>query len=172
MADIDGDGTKEILVWRKSLPPKPNEILVFNQRGALVRTLSLNAHPVPSNFGFRQFSPWPIVVTDLDGDGSQEIVVVESFWPYRWWPTFQAWEVQIVTVLNAQGEVRAGFPLVLDGLNNGFVASDLNRDGRKEMIIQSTRYGGIDAQTVHIVSDDGTTMGCVRIPAPSGVGIS
>lgn len=172
VADIDGDGTKEILVWRKSLPPKPNEILVFNQRGALVRTLSLDAHPVPSNFGFRQFSPWPIVVTDLDGDGSQEIVVVESFWPYRWWPTFQAWEVQLVTVLNSQGEVRAGFPLVLDGLNKGFVASDLNRDGRKEMIIQSTRYGGIDAETVHIVSDDGTTMGRVRIPAPSGGGFS
>jgi subtilisin family serine protease len=172
VADIDGDGTKEILVWRKSQAPKPNEILIFNQRGSLVRTFALNTHPVQVNFSINQFSPWPIIVTDLDGDGSQEIVVVESFRPYRLWPTAEAWDVQVVTVLNSQGEVREGFPLVLDGLNKGFVVSDLNHDGRKEIIIQSIPYGGLEAQTVQIVSDDGTTMGRVRIPAPSGGGFS
>jgi subtilisin family serine protease len=167
VADLEGDGLSEILVWRKRSWPNLNEILVIDHRGALKRTLTLDAHPVQRELAHLQYYPRPLVVTDLDGDARPEIVVVQSYlagWSNR---AFALEQPSVLTVYNGDGRVREGFPLLFEGSNASVIAGDLNRDGRKEIIVRNLSVSPEYSNSVVVVGDDGTTLGDVQLKLES-----
>lgn len=163
VADLEGDGRREILVWKNNASDKTNQIDIYNDQGRLVRSFPLAAHPLQKNFADVQYPIWPLMATDLDGDGQSEIVVIESFITSLTGQFSWARDGQVITVYDAQGRIRSGFPLLVDGINKTFLASDLNRDGRKEIVVHSTTYPGKPPGKVTIVSDDGTITGAVTL---------
>lgn len=168
VADIEGDGHSEILVWRKRLFPHPNEILIIDSRGSIQETIPLDAHPLQRELGQIQLVPRPPLATDLDGDGRTEIVVAQSYaaaWGVRHydvqWPT-------VLTVYNSDRSVRAGFPVIVEGVNASLISADLNRDGRKEIILRTIPTEAGVSGSVAIVGDDGTVMSDLAILQESG----
>jgi hypothetical protein len=154
VADLNTDGTNEIIVWRNRAWPNPNEIQVYNGAGSLIQSFPLAAHPLQSYLSHQQYAPRPPVVTDLEGDGKKEIVIAESY--TNWFATNK--EPTVLAVYDKDGKVRAGFPILLSGPNDSLVVADLNRDGRKEIIAKNfSRTPGI-GQTVTIIEPDGTIV--------------
>lgn len=159
VADIDGDNSNEILVWRNRAWPYANEMQIYNGSGSLVRSFPLSAHPLQEYYSHQQYSPRPPIVTDLEGDGIKEVVIVESYVP----TVNGIKEPTIIAAYSKDGKVKAGFPLITSGPNDSLVVADLNRDGRKEIIVKNfSRTPGF-GQTISVIEPDGTIVGDVQL---------
>jgi hypothetical protein len=121
VADIDGDGYKEIVV------PNLNTIYVYNSRGQNVA-----GFPVVLNDILR---PWALCA-DFDNSGTMDIVVAG---------------VSHLYCITSRGILRSGFPIFIDNdqftpsVRPGAIA-DMNNDGYLDIILltEKSSYSGSD----------------------------
>lgn len=109
VADLDGDGTREIVLARAG------RLLVYHPDGALVWSFD-----VPSG-GRIWASP---VVADLAGDGALEVAFAAR---------------ERVFVLDARGRSLPGFPYAWRDELRSLAAGDLDGDGRLELVTLTTK---------------------------------
>ena len=123
--DLDGDGSREIIVGRHSV------IYVWNSDGTLKWSapVGLNETPSITHGSSRQYaSP---VVGDLDGDGKGEIAVAYS---------------NKVVIYDHNGMVQNGWPQSFPGSTSeirSIAAADLNGNGKKEILAVKTYSGPV-----------------------------
>jgi hypothetical protein len=118
VADLDGDGTPEIVVPTRGLT-NGGRLYVFAANGAVLPGW-------PKNLGNNNIEA--ATAADLDGDGDLEIVATERAWP-----------IGYVHVFHHDGTAFAGaWPFALDHIPTGTPAvADLDRDGRPEIVHMS-----------------------------------
>lgn len=141
LADLDGDGTLEILAAASDpLTPKTGSLYVWHESGA---RMSGWPEPVyrPASTGTN------VTVGDVDADGVLEIATLSHF------------DVQELALFRPDGTMKPGFPCPLDDANNSMstpVIADLNGDGDFEIVFTwffnsclecppDTYFGAIDA---------------------------
>lgn len=149
VADLDGDGEKELIAAYYSL-------YAFSPDGDLINRLEGN--------GSRIYAPH--VVVDLDGDGTVEIVCGQGrqVYTYEW--------------RDRQFSVKSGWPRDTTCAGSspemrGLAAADLDGDGQLEIMVQTFDHG----MDVFTVPDSGcdcllwTTArgGPLRMGQPSGM---
>jgi hypothetical protein len=112
VADLDGDGVREIVVAEG-----PTES-TFSLR--LIRP-----DGTPKAWADPTFTGIPklLAVADLDGDGTREVLVIEKQ------------TTPVLHVLGADGLPRPGWPVTLTGGEPGLALADLDRDGTNEVIV-------------------------------------
>jgi len=118
-ADVDGNGTKEIIVGYN------NKVSVFDHTGTQLPGWPQTIDP-QNNGAQIQISP---TVADLDGDGSPEILAANS--------------KNQVFIWSANGTLRSGWPKNLAGFMSSIAVDDLNGDGQKEIILASAGSTGV-----------------------------
>jgi hypothetical protein len=160
-ADLDGDGDLEILVavsWRSLDPP----IHAFHHDLTPVEGFPAGGYPTKN--GSPGFCAAP-VVSDLDGDGSHEILAACS--PNNIYDVNN--ENIVLVLVDGQGETIAGWPRIFHWTHIPFyptqpAVGDLGGDGEKEIVFLSR--SGI----VHILRRDGAELDAWRFaPAPGDV---
>ncbi len=123
--DLDGDGNNEIIAGRHSV------IYVWNRTGTLKWSAAVGENATPSiqHGSSRQYaSP---VVGDLDDDGKGEIAVAYS---------------NKVVVYDHNGMVQGGWPQSFPHSSSeirSIAATDLNGDGKKEILAVKTSSGPV-----------------------------
>lgn len=119
LLDLDGDGFQEsaAVFLRVASEEKPLQICLFRRRTGddtyrLAHTIQGSGQAINS-----------VAYEDLNGDGSSEIVV--------------SWQIGTrIHTLSAYEVSSAGVSeLMSTGYNEGYLAADLDRDGRKELIV-------------------------------------
>jgi len=110
-ADIDGNGTKEIIIGYNSA------VSVVDHTGTQLPGWPQTIDPTNSGAHI-QISP---VVADLDGDGSPEILAANDVNKFFIW--------------SANGTLWAGWPKNISGFMTNIAVDDLTGDGQKEIII-------------------------------------
>ncbi|MBS1723890.1 MAG: VCBS repeat-containing protein [Armatimonadetes bacterium] len=133
-ADLDGDGTPEIL-----LPCTLGQLYAWKLDGSLVP-----GFPV-STVGFPQYPP---TVADLDGDGQVEIVQTTRGFTNG----------GRLYVFNKNGQVLSGWPKNINNNNIEYCATlaDLDNDGKLEIIAGERAY---PIGRLHVFEKDGTEWG-------------
>jgi len=118
VADLDGDGKKEILVG------SGDEVVVFEPDGS-VRPGWPQSVATPETLGVASAQGSPIVA-DVAGDAAPEVITTDGISLFVW---------------SADGVLLPGFPRVVgafDGAGYGWItAADLNGDGKDEIICSS-----------------------------------
>jgi subtilisin family serine protease len=134
-ADLNGDGTKEIIVGSGG-----NKIYAFNRDGS-----NYNGFPVTVTSG--DWFNWPLNVDDLDGDGKKEIVAA----------AVTSLDQRRIYVIRNNGTFYPGWPNPIFS-NTGDVdditpsLADLNNDGQKEMVLLD------GSGNIHAYRLDGTEL--------------
>jgi subtilisin family serine protease len=125
VADLDGDGVREIVVAEG---PTPSTVSL-----RLIRPDGTPKEPwaAPSFDG----SLKQLAAGDLDGDGTTEVIL------------FLAGSSPVLHVLNADGTPRPGWPRTFTGEPN-FAIADLDRDGQNEIVVASSYW-------LHVLRGDG-----------------
>lgn len=120
LGDVDGDGEDEIVVGtRMGGTGNSGWLHVFEKDGSTVPGFPLS---LPNGGATR--TP---ALSDLDGDGSMEIIIEERSWPDGW-----------VCVYNGDGTVRAGWPQQMDHVPaSSAAAGDITGDGVPEIVAVS-----------------------------------
>ncbi|MFN7976202.1 MAG: FG-GAP-like repeat-containing protein [Acidobacteriota bacterium] len=143
VADLDGNGTKEV-IWSSY-----SVYVVNGANGSSVWTVE-NGHDVASP-GTSVGRTWPgVVVADIDGDGNLEIATAHS----------DGW----VSVYDRQGYFKPGWPQqpTPGSELRTLAAYDLDGDGKLEVGVASTR----DDDQWFIYNSDGTLRpGWPQLPA-------
>ncbi len=132
IADLDGDGVKEIII-----PHVSNKLAVYRKDGSDFPGFPVNI-PLPS--GVNQATHRnPINVDDLDGDGKKEIVVATIHGngrPYK----------QEIFIFRSDGTLYPGWPRISFNVYNIALSldrtptlADLNDDGKKELLIAADK---------------------------------
>ncbi len=133
VADLDGDGTKEILAAYGDM------VYVFRPDGTPMPGWPQLLNGTTADVPFTRRAP---AAADLDGDGRLEVVVADSDAPFTWTAFGD------IYIWHADGTPMAGWPkkfnraYALDpnasygggGPRGDFVLSDINGDGRREII--------------------------------------
>ncbi len=135
VADLTGDGSLEVIVGRGG-----DEVTVYTAGGGVVWT----RHP----FGGGEVRT--LAVANLDGDGTLEIVAGRA----------SGGATRQMTVFDAAGNVRAGWPARRDGepgygwgmYNENVAVADLNGDGKQEII------GPTDTHYITALDRDGNQL--------------
>ncbi|MFI5370378.1 MAG: C25 family cysteine peptidase [Candidatus Eisenbacteria bacterium] len=123
----------------------PRDIVVGGQVLHLFHpdgTAPVDADGIPSTPGdlstVGTFYPGGGSISDLDGNGSREIIGA-------------AWTTHLLLVCDAQGHTRPGFPVsVSDPMWSSVAVADLDGDGHKEMVFACLAHG------LYAFRDDGT----------------
>lgn len=116
VADLDGDGSSELVLVDPANRNRPQKIFVYSARGELLwsRTLGFDIPPdLP-------------VMGDMDGDGKKEIFVDGTN--------------GIVALRHDGSDFGPGWPVATRGANHAKVLADLDLDGRLELIAYSQEY--------------------------------
>ncbi len=120
VADLDGDGTMEIVASAYSI------VALQGETGALLwRVDSGKDRSSPAGYSHRT---WPgIWITDVDGDKSLDIITAHSG--------------GYVSVYNNQGYFKPGWPQrPTSNELRGLVVSDVDRDGTAEIVVTGATY--------------------------------
>jgi uncharacterized repeat protein (TIGR01451 family) len=125
VADLDGDGTQEVIASAYSI------VVLDGPTGALKWRMSSGhdrSEPGASNVG----RTWPgIVIADLDGNGDLEIVAAHSG--------------GCVSVYDHQGYFEPGWPQIPTSRElRGLSVYDLDGDGSLEVIVTGAVYGPVN----------------------------
>lgn len=113
VADIDGNGTKEIIIGYDK------QVRVIDHTGAQLPGWPQTIDPQNSGT-LIQISP---TVADLDGDGSPEILAAN--------------DQSKLFIWSANGTLWPGWPKNIAGFSANIVVDDLTGDGQKEIIISN-----------------------------------
>lgn len=120
IADMNMDGEKEII-----LTTTDNQIFVFNSNGKKLQGWPVS---IPTNWTFSTIFCNP-VVSDLDGDGSVEIIV-------QW--INEGLKQGFIYVYDTSGKILSGWPREIGiGSRTSPIAADINNDGQNEIIVSS-----------------------------------
>lgn len=141
LLDLDGDGTEETAVafFRSSSADDPKPLKIY-----LLRTGNDGAYNIAYKLEGEGTSVNSIAYQDLTGDGNKEVVV-------SWQLTTRA-NVLSVYELGPMGAVE----LAHTTYNESYVLADLNRDGRRELIvIQRDDTGSERSQASCYTYEDG-----------------
>jgi subtilisin family serine protease len=136
VADLDNDGTKEIIIVQTQLPSK---VHVYRKDGSLFPNFPITIGST-NNFSLR----WSVNVDDLDGDGKKEIVTTAN---------------NAIYIIKEDGTFYPGWPRgVFSRANLPYfdrtpVIVDLNRDGKKELVTMEA-----DNSKLHALQLDGTYL--------------
>jgi len=121
VADLDGNGTKEIIASAYSV------VALEGATGEVIwRVDSGKDRTSPEGFSHRT---WPgIWIKDVDGDSTPEIITAHSG--------------GYVSVYNNQGYFKSGWPQrPITNELRGLVVNDIDRDGSAEIIVTGATYG-------------------------------
>lgn len=119
-------------------------------------------------------------VGDLDGDGTNEIVVVSGIPDTSFSLNLNPFHLY---VFNQDGSIRPGWPVLIHPNVLGAVGAhpalaDLDRDGHLEIIISEVEWpslGNVEPCRLHVYREDGSPMPgwpIVFHPSPPAIGIS
>ena len=128
VADLDGDGSKEIIAARHSV------LYVWNADGTLLwRAAWAHNASDPDDHGSSRMWPSP-VVGDFDGDGDLEIAVGSDA---------DSDSNTNVAVYDHTGELLPGWPVHFGGSDEvrSITAGDLDGDGSYEIVVNKTSEG-------------------------------
>lgn len=151
VADLDGDGHKEVvIVDHGNAEGKNARLLVYRDNGTLWWSKELN-HEEP-------YTDVP-TIADLDGDGKLDILVDVG-------PTFYAF--------NYLGETLPGvWPVALNARRLGKVVADLDGDGKMEIIaLANTPAENTDLSSLAIYDREGHVLQRWNITACNATNIS
>lgn len=113
LADLDGDGKKEIIV-----PTRDEKIYVFRKDGT-----DFTGFPVPVTLNIGWKGDWPMNIDDLDGDGTKEIITVASD--------------NKLYIITYNGKFYTGWtpPVVSANSSSAPAIADIDNNGVKDIII-------------------------------------
>lgn len=134
LADLDGNGTLEIVVELRSYPD--GKVCVFQGDGSIMNGWPQNMDYIPAS------AP---AVGDITGDGIPEIVA-ESY--------YQVW------AFHTDGTVVEGFPYIPAGTGRVFsystpVLADFDNDGLREIVVGDHNLSSGNG-AIHVIKSDGT----------------
>jgi len=161
LEDVDGDSVKEIIFVQEYSDPSWNSSKktgAFTEKIWVLKGNGTSAAGWPKTIDWRVFgSSTPPVVSDLEGDGTKEIVYYGLGWDFDG-QTFTG--IQEVNVFSAQGQQRDLWPKKVNLASNsvfqpGFVVSDLDRDGEKEIVVAFDQLTTDGLHQVHAYSPGG-----------------
>ena len=124
-ADLNGDGKGELLFAARSifcLDPATGEQLWAINSGKDRSSEWLDT----SKGGDFGRSSAPLQVSDIDGDGKNEIIAVNTNYSIN---------QSYIAVYDGEGYFEPGWPMVTDLSIYGLYLSDLNGDGKQEMLV-------------------------------------
>ncbi|MBI4127873.1 MAG: S8 family serine peptidase [Parcubacteria group bacterium] len=136
VSDLDGDGASEIIVVAGKVAPY---VTAYRADGERIWTAHTRIYDSPASFSLP-------LVEDLDNDGNKEVIVYVGRGlndPGR------------LYAFTARGALKSGWPLDLPYDIPTMVAADINRDGKRELILKGNT-GLPEAMT--IVSAEGKVM--------------
>lgn len=152
VANIDSDTALEIIVGAGSTSYKP--IYAYKKNGTPVPGFPAgNPGGLPTNLG-RVGICYAPVVTDLDRDGKNEIITLETSGNSNY-------AHLMMVVLNGDGTMRTGWPKIISDDSNAYfadwvaspiAAGDMDGDGQKEIVVGTTNAG---AANINMFSADG-----------------
>lgn len=134
LADLDGNGTLEIVVELRSYPD--GKVCVFQGDGSIMNGWPQNMDYIPAS------AP---AVGDITGDGIPEIVA-ESY--------YQVW------AFHSDGTVVEGFPYIPAGSGRVFsysspILADFDNDGFREIVVGDHSLSSGNG-AIHVIKSDGT----------------
>ena len=121
VGDLDGDGSKEVVVYKAGEPP---EVRAYRTDGSLLWSLPLGTAGVAGGN-----LPLPLI-TDLDNDGHNEVVVYD--------PEFVApYTAAKLYAIRFDGSIAPGWPITLPlDFHPSLAAADLDGNGKSEIIFK------------------------------------
>ena len=151
IADLDGDGTPEIISVTLALSNQPSKVTAIHADGT-----SLPGFPASSPYSLSDLSDSPAAVGDIDGDGHNEVVT------FGYGHIVRVSDTGVVSLLAQMAEQ----PLYTTG-----ALADLDGDGIPEIIAQA-QYSDASASNHVIVyawHGDGTLVAGFPYLVPQGV---
>jgi len=140
VADLDGDGKKEIILYKAGFPSK---IIVYNFDGSIKWSSEVGTQETPG------WSLNPPVVGDLNNDGRLEILAIN--------PNLEPEGNSELYAFNYDGSILWNSEIPL-GLSPTMILADLNRDGNKEVIVKGDKAIETGMGKITIVSNSGEVM--------------
>src|SRR3989344_8225345 len=146
--DIDNDGEKEIIVYKKGSPPK---VLAYSPDGTLKWAADIGEYET-SVF----FKPSVPIVGDLDNNGFKEIAVYNLIEPESGF--YQA----RLYVFNYDGILKLSVEIIKDKYPRILMA-DVNSDGSKEIIVKGNEdvFGG---EEMAVLNNNGAVISQWNLP--------
>lgn len=142
-ADLDGDGTAEIVIIDPGTRSREQRLLVYSLQGVLLWSRAL---------GFDVPPDLP-AIGDIDGDGKQEIFADTT---------------DGIAGFRSDGALLApGWPIETATGHHGKVLADLDRDGRSELVAYSQEYAATQVAELRHLSvyrGDGTLVRQWQVP--------
>lgn len=138
--DIDGDGTMEIVAGTEGgLGDASPVVTVLNNEGTALWTFS-----VPETV-----NAWTVVTSDIDEDGSDEIVAGKYYYGDS---------MSSGNVFAIDGDKSILWSYKTDGWINSIVVDDINRDGKKEVLV-----AGENDNRVYCLTNEGDLLWSVSL---------